>query len=424
MSEQQEIRQIRPADPRLWWVRPGLDVRGGRLSVAGRDAEALAREHGTPVYAYDLIRIEEQVRALQAAFRRAGLRHRLRLALKAQRAPEVLAFVRALGGPGDPAAVGIDACSPREVLHALEHGWRPEEISYTGTNVSRRDLDVLLEHPIHINVDLLSQLERLGRRDPGRRVGLRVNPRQGAGDRGGRRYSGSRPGKFGIYEEHLDRALHVARRYDLILDTVHFHVGDGFLTDALPDFEAALATVSRMTGRLMDAGSPIEEVNAGGGLGVPQGPGEEPLDVEAFAAALHRQLQPLDVAVACEPGDFLTKECGVMLAEVVTVEDRGDATFVGLDAGFNVMPEHFIYGSAQESVLCRAADAPRTETITLAGNINEGNDLFAEDYPFPPVEEGDVVAMPGVGSYNAAMAMEHCLRPHAGELFFADRLTG
>lgn len=49
-------------------------------------------------------------------------------------------------------------------------------------------------------------------------------------------------------------------------------------------------------------------------------------------------------------------------------------------------------------------------------------DLFAEDYPFPPVEEGDVVAMLGVGSYNAAMAMEHCLRPRAGELFFADRL--
>jgi diaminopimelate decarboxylase len=146
----------------VWWARPGLDVREGRLRVAGRDAEALAREHGTPLYVYDLVRIEEQARALQDALASAGLRGPVRLALKAQRAPEALAVLRGLGPPGDPRSVSIDVCSPRELLHALEHGWRPEEISYTGTNVSERDLDVVLAHPVHVNVDLLSQLERLG----------------------------------------------------------------------------------------------------------------------------------------------------------------------------------------------------------------------------------------------------------------------
>ncbi len=34
-----------------WWVRPGLDIDdAGRLRVVGRDAEALAREHGTPLF--------------------------------------------------------------------------------------------------------------------------------------------------------------------------------------------------------------------------------------------------------------------------------------------------------------------------------------------------------------------------------------
>ena len=46
-----------------WWARPGLEVRAGRLTVAGRDAEAIARAHGTPVYVYDLVRIEEQAGA-------------------------------------------------------------------------------------------------------------------------------------------------------------------------------------------------------------------------------------------------------------------------------------------------------------------------------------------------------------------------
>ena len=36
-----------------WWDRPGLEVRAGRLSIAGRDAESVAREHGTPLYVHD-----------------------------------------------------------------------------------------------------------------------------------------------------------------------------------------------------------------------------------------------------------------------------------------------------------------------------------------------------------------------------------
>ena len=85
---------------RTWWSRPGLDVRGGRLSFAGRDAEAIAREHGTPLYAYDLTRVAEQAGALRAAFAAAGLEGLIRLALKAQHEPALLRFLRALGEPG------------------------------------------------------------------------------------------------------------------------------------------------------------------------------------------------------------------------------------------------------------------------------------------------------------------------------------
>jgi diaminopimelate decarboxylase len=157
-----------------WWERRGLEVRDGRLLVAGRDAETVARDHGTPVFAYDLPRIEEQARGLVDAFARAGVPFRLRLALKAQREPEVLVFVRNLE------FVGIDACSPGEVHHALEHGWSADEISYTGTNLSDGDLDAIIDAGVHVNVDLLSQLDRWGRRAPGSTVGIRVNPRAGA----------------------------------------------------------------------------------------------------------------------------------------------------------------------------------------------------------------------------------------------------
>jgi diaminopimelate decarboxylase len=406
-----------------WWERPGLEVRDGRLSIAGRDAEAIAREHGTPLYVHDLVRVEEQARALQGALERAGLRHRVRLALKAQREPAFLAFLRGLGAPGTPEGVGIDACSPGEVRWALEHGWRPSEISYTGTNLSEADLDRILPAGVHLNVDLLSQLDRVGRRAPGSTVGLRVNPRIGASyPGGGQSYAGERPTKFGIFPEDIDEALSIAGRHRLTIDTVHVHAGYLYLSDALPVVAETIRRVAAAAGTLIDAGCPIVEVNTGGGLGVPFRPGDEPLDLDAWAGVLATHLGPLDVTVGTEPGEFLAKQCAVHLAEAVTVEDRGGTTFVGLDTGWNVINEHFVYRIPFHPILCRAPDGEPVHAVTVTGHINEGSDVFAEDHPMPEVREGDVVAIPNVGAYNASMASAHCLRPAPKSVFFSDRI--
>ena len=395
----------------------------GRLRVAGRDAEALAREHGTPLYAFDLTRIAEVASALRGALVRAGLRPRVRLALKALRAPEALRFLRRLGPPGDPEALGIDACSPGEVLHVLEHGWQPSEVSFTGTNLSDRDLDVLLPLGVHLNLDLLTQLDRVGRRAPGRAVGLRVNPRAGI-MRGHETslYAGAGATKFGIYEEDLDRALAIAARHDLTIDTVHVHLANNVLTGELPALERAFGELERIVRRLIAAGCPIVEVNLGGGLGTPLNPGEEPLDLAEYAAGIARHFGDLDVVVAVEPGEFLTNEAGLLLAEVVTVEDRLGSRFVGLDAGWNVCADHFVYKRPLQVVLCRAGDATPTGPATITGNINEGDDVFAADLLFPAVAEGDIVAIVSIGGYNQAMYTTHCLRPPAKALYFDDRL--
>jgi len=406
-----------------WWTRPGLEIRNGRLVVGGADAEALAGTHGTPLFAYDLPRFAENADRLKSALTRAGLDHRLRFALKANREPEVLAVLRSIGRAGDPSAVGIDACSPGEVLHALASGWRAEEISFTGTNLSERDLDVLLAHPIHLNLDALSQLDRVGRRAPGRAVGLRVNPGAGAGYHAGLEYSGARPTKFGIFPDRLDDALALARRHDLTIDTLHFHAGSGWLAAGLGGFEQALERTVAMARTLLDAGCPIREVNVGGGLGVPARQEERPIDVDAYAAVRARHLGPLGVVVGCEPGDYIAKDAAVLLAEIVVVEERGGTTFVGLDVGWNVNCAYFIYGYAQEIVVCRTPDAERTERVTVAGHINEAGDVFAEDYPMPPVREGDIVALLNAGGYDQAMSMTHCLRPTAPAVFL-DRSGG
>ena len=137
----------------------------------------------------------------------------------------------------------------------------------------------------------------------------------------------------------MPEALGVARRNDLTIDTVHLHVGDGYLDDGLSEIEEVLRRVAEMVRMLQREGCPIVEVNTGGGLGGRQGAGDHPLDLDRWASILATHLGPLGVAVGTEPGDFLVKECAINLAEVVTVEDRDGVRFVGVDVGWNAMGE-------------------------------------------------------------------------------------
>ncbi|MEE8537364.1 MAG: diaminopimelate decarboxylase [Acidobacteriota bacterium] len=385
-----------------WWSRDGLEVRDGRLHIAGRDAEEVAREHGTPLYVFDSSRVETNFRRLAAALERADVRYRLLFAFKANRHPAILSRIRKMGN------VGIDVCSPNEVSAALEAGWKAEEISYTGTSLSRQDLDQILPHPLHLNIDSLSALERIGSRCPGRTIGLRINP--GVGDYSATlTSSGTKPTKFGIYPDQFEQALEVARRYELRVRGLHFHMGSGWLHDELPVFHDAVRRAAEMARRITE----LEYVNVGGGIGVRLAESHRAPHLDAYAEGLAKHLNPLNTTVICEPGDFAVRDGGVFLIEAVGVDVKGGTTFVGVAAGFNAFAIPVLYQDPQEVVLCRAADAPATLTCALAGHINEATDLFADECRLPEVREGDILALLNAGGYGPGLASHHCSRPHA-----------
>jgi len=389
-----------------WWTREGLTVLEGRLHFAGHDTERIAREYGTPLYVYDPQRLAANVDRLQAALGRAGVRHRVHYALKANRHPAYLSRLGALG------SVGIDACSPQEVSLALGAGWKPEEISYTGTNLSDRDLDVILAQPVILNLDSLSAIRRVGRRAPGRAIGLRINPQVGTGYSAQLTYAGEKPTKFGIYPDRFAEALDLARQYGLEVRGLHFHIGSGWLRSGLETFLEALRRGADLARRVPG----IEYFNVGGGLGIPLQQSDRGVDLDAYAQGIARHLGPLRVTVFVEPGDFLVKDAAILLVEVVTVEDKGGVQFVGVDCGFNAFGLPAMYHYHQEIVVCRDAEALPTMSCTVAGHINEAGDLFAEGCWLPEVCEGDVLAFLSAGGYAASMASRHCARPPAAEL--------
>ncbi len=384
----------------LWWERDDLGYRDGRLAFGERDLGAIA-EAGTPAYVYRPARVLENLGRLTAALARAGVDHHAYYAVKANRHGSILEALRASG------RCGIDACSPAEVELAIARGFREEQLSFTGHAVSEADLDILAARPgVHVNCDAISTIRRLGRRCPGRTIGIRLNPGLGAGYNDRLRYAGEKATKFGVYPDRFDEAMAEARAAGLSVDTLHFHVGSGYQGDGLEVLDRVLERV----GILVGAHPGIRRLNVGGGLGVRMTEGDAAIDLDRWSAIVARHSTPRGLRVAVEPGDYLVKDAGLLLVRANTVEDKGGTRFVGVDAGLGILGLVAYYGIPCVVAPLAPRAGARTERVTVSGNINEAIDLLADDVELPALEEGDLLALVNAGGYGAAAASNHCMR--------------
>lgn len=402
------------ANERLWWERDDLSYRDGRLHFGNQDLASLAESAGTPAYVYRAPRVRDNLLRLSHALAAQALKHDLFYAIKANRHRPLVAYLRTLG------RCGIDACSPAEVEYALSAGFAESEISFTGTSVSEADLDRLQTHPgVHVNCDAISTIRRLGRRCPGRRIGIRVNPELGAGYNDRLRYAGGKPTKFGIYRDRFEEAIAVARDARLAVEVLHFHLGSGYQGDALEVMDQVLERV----GALLDAHPEIRTLNVGGGLGLRLTEADVAIDIQRWAAIVARHAGPRGLRVQVEPGDYLVKDAGLLLVRVNTIEDKAGTRFVGVDAGLGILDLVAYYRTPVVVAPLRLVASTTLERVTIAGNINEAIDLLAEDVGLPALAEGDLLALVNVGGYGASAASNHCMRGEYREHLLLDEVT-
>jgi len=386
----------------LWWERPDLSYSKDAGAVFLGQAslgEVLIDAGHIPTFVYRPARFAEKVALLRSVLPGATIFY----AVKANRHPAIL--TQAL-----QSVDGIDACSPNEARLALANGFAERQISYTGTSLSDADIDFLAEHPaIHVNADSLSLLRRIGQRCPGRKMGIRINPEMGLGYRNEPRlvYSAQeRPGKFGLLGEQLPEAVALAKEYRLQLNTVHWHIGCGWLNDQLDSLARILDKATTLVSQLPN----VENVNLGGGLGVPFRSDDAPLSLPRWSEIVANAVAGR-WNITLEPGSFLVQDAGVLLTRVNTVERKRNWIFVGVNAGFNLTMEPVFYGMRLEPFFLRRPESTRPiEPVTIAGNINEAHDLLVQDLVIQVPKEGEAIGFLNAGAYAASMSSNHCLR--------------
>lgn len=398
----------------LWWQRSDLEYRGGQLFFAESAVSTLIQRFGTPSFVYSFARVRNNLERLHAALAAAELEggYTVLYAMKANRFAPLLTSLQQTG------LCGIDACSPREVELALSCGFLPKQISFTAGSLSHQDVQALARYDgLFVDCDSLHAIDVWGKLKPGSEIGLRVNPAVGVSRAANSKlqYAGAETSKFGIYTEQFDEALVLAKKHSLSVTKIHFHTGCGYLSAELSQWDHVIATcMETFIARCPN----VQTVNVGGGLGVPHFAEDGELDLAAWSAILRKNFARTGLRVEIEPGEYLVKDCGILLLGKTFEETKQTTRFVGVDAGFNLAPEPAFY-SLPFLPLAPKCQGPLSQR-TVVGNINEALDVWYRDAWLPDLRDQEALVLINAGAYSASMASNHCMRGEWKEFLLPD----
>jgi diaminopimelate decarboxylase len=373
----------------------------------------IAAVEGTPLYVYSAAILRDRYQAIDRAF--GDYPHALHYALKAN---STLAIVRLLQGLGSAA----DANSIWEIELARKAGFATRDVVFTGVGKTEAELECAVPLGLKaINVESAGELARVeaiaARQQLVARVAIRVNPDIDAKSHP-HISTGLKINKFGVpVDEARELFAGLTRRRSLALVAVHVHVGSQITT--IDPLRRAAALVSRLAGELRDAGTPVEYVDLGGGLGISYDGCQVP-SPEAYVAALVDEVRPSGLPIVVEPGRAIAGPSAVLLARVIDVKPR-DATsdFAVIDAGMTELMRPALYGAFHRVEPVAPRDVAERQ-YDIVGPVCESSDVIGRDRRLPGLQVGDLVAIHDAGAYGAAMASNYNRRPLPVEVMVDD----
>ena len=374
--------------PEPWWLARREEL----LDIAGRMGTA---------FVYERASIERAIGSLTALESVDSVFY----AMKANAHPEVLDLVHQRG-------VNFECVSPGEIEQVLERfpGLDRRRILFTPNFAERREYEWALEHGVWLTLDNLFPLRHWGPLFAGREVFIRIDTGQGRGHHEHVRTAGAHS-KFGVPLFEIDELAELVKQLDARVVGLHAHTGSGVLNpEAWLDTGRTLAT-------LLKTFADVRYVDIGGGLGIPEKPGQRPLDLVMLDRALG-EVRTLcgERQIWLEPGRFIVAQAGVLLTRVTQTKGKGNVQYVGVNTGMNSLIRPALYGAYHDIVNLSRLGEAASSLVTVVGPICETGDRLGSDRLMPAAEEGDVLLVANAGAYGRVMSSNYNLRPPANEV--------
>lgn len=382
----------------------------GHLSIGGVDANELAQRFGTPLYAYDVGAMRQQMRDFKRVFEERHLNYAVSYASKAF---ATIAMYEVAAQEG----MHIDVVSGGEIYTALRAKFPMADVSFNGNNKSVEELTMAIENGLGtIIVDNFYELqvlhELLAERQQTQDILLRITPGVEAHTHD---YisTGQTDSKFGfdVNSGQAEAALQQALADpNLNVLGVHAHIGSQIFD--VTGFQMAAA---KLVDLVHEWDFEPQVINAGGGFGIRYTADDEPLPAATFVEAIIDTIDEKTAAygmqmpaVWIEPGRSIVGPAGYSLYTIGSRKDvPGIRSYLAVDGGMgdNIRPA--LYQAKYEAVLAAQPDAPSDEVVRVAGKYCESGDVLVWEQALPKTKPGDVLAVLATGSYGYSMASNY-----------------
>jgi len=310
------------------------------------------------------------------------------------------------------AGANFECVSPGEIRRVMEvvRDMDPRRVLFTPNFAPRHEYEWALAQGVWVTLDNLYPLRHWPELFRDRELFIRIDTGQGRGHHQHVRTAG-RQSKFGIPLEELEELQVLADANQVRIVGLHAHAGSGVLeADSWRETGELLAGLRQSFGD-------VHTIDLGGGLGIPEKPGQLPLDLQALDAAIAQvRATSGDAQLWLEPGRYIVAQAGVLLARVTQTKGKGSLRYVGVSTGMNSLIRPALYGAYHEIVNLTRLGEAATEVVTVVGPVCETGDRLGSVRWLPPTREGDVLAIINTGAYGSVMSSHYNLREPAIEV--------
>lgn len=308
---------------------------------SGLDIKYIAEKYGTPTIIYNIDRIYKNIDNLKKAF--GDMPVDIHYAVKSNYNPYIVRKIIEKG-------CGIDAANYNEAKLALICGSKANQIIATPNNLSKKELESIVDKGITINFDHAGQMELIKDKLLNI-VSFRINPGIGRGEFAGITTAG-KDVKFGISEDQAIKAYNLAKSYGVQRFGIHMMTGSNVLDPEF--FDASSSLFFNIARRISDVtGIEFEFLDLGGGFGVPYGK-QNSLDIKKVASYINKNYQNIkgkgyfkNSHLIIEPGRFIMADSAILVGSVTSVKES-DHIIVGTDASMNTLIRIPLYGAHHE----------------------------------------------------------------------------
>ncbi len=384
----------------------------GNLEIGGCDLVTLAEKYGTPLYVID----EYTLRTVCSDYKKAFKKYPKVNMMFASKALCTMATSKLLYDEG----FGFDVVSAGEIYTVYKAGVDMTKVLFNGNNKSFDELSLALKLGVgRISVDNFLELSLLNEiaksYNKTADILLRITPGIECHTH---EYiqTGHLDSKFGFDLTQVDEAVElILNEYTNInLHGLHAHIGSQIFETSIygDEIEILVKEIARIDDKF---GLKLDEINAGGGLGVKYTDNDCPPSVYTIADIIINRLNECiekyriePPSLFIEPGRSIISTAGVTLYTIGSSKQvpKGKK-YVAVDGGMADNPRPSMYGAEYFAQVANKASAEPVENVTIAGRFCESGDILIKNIKLPELEEGDILCVYNTGAYNYSMASNY-----------------